>query len=557
MKRRIIKEFRPLLLPFCIALAAASCVALFNYIERAVISESVGFFLGLSSFALFATLVLMAALSFGTEYQQGTLPLLLSQPVERFRLWKEKMLVEFGAMAAITMSLLLVHEALKLPAGRDLLVAIGANLWPGHEIIAGGHSELDDFGYWILAGTFLLATLCSAGFWTLTARSTIGGAVFTVASQSIPLLVLTAALEKLGVPDPAQITVIEIAAVCYSGLFFWLGWRKFATLQLRHFSAGEGGALSSHSRSPTFGFGSFLAERLRCRPKGVSLNLVRKELRLQKPVFMIAGVMTVGWLLTLVLLWLQPGRKELYDAIFVGLTALYMALVTLLAACVPLGEERALGLASWQITLPVSARHHWLVRLGTALSVWAGLGFLLPFLLAWIASLKTYVGLFYLLQEKGNELIVLFIAAGILFVFSFWAITLVSNTIRAVLTALVMLPLLGLIETLAFWFSASVFDGVERGLLGALSSTGFLPVDWVGRPEFIFFFSLFVLAMAALTESFVLFRRPETTRNSILKSIGGLAAVALIVGLWCGDLVASAQRLNIVPYGFFTTPKNV
>src|SRR6266404_2824933 len=189
MKRRIKKEFRPLLLPFCIALASASCVAFFKYVERAVANEeSIGVFVAISSFALFTSLILMAALSFGTEYQQRTLPLLLSQPVERSRLWKEKMLVEFGAIAAITLCLLVVHEVLKLSVGRDLVVAIATKVWSGHQIIAGGHSELDNLGYWILAGTFLLATLCSAGFWTLAARSTIGGAVFTVASQSIPLL---------------------------------------------------------------------------------------------------------------------------------------------------------------------------------------------------------------------------------------------------------------------------------------------------------------------------------------------------------------------------------
>src|SRR5258708_521886 len=111
MKRRIIKEFRPLLVPFCFALAAASCVAFLKHVERMVFNEeSVGFFAGLSSFALFATVVLMAALSFGVEYHQRTMGLLLSQPLERFRLWKAKMLVEAGAIATIAMFLLLVHE---------------------------------------------------------------------------------------------------------------------------------------------------------------------------------------------------------------------------------------------------------------------------------------------------------------------------------------------------------------------------------------------------------------------------------------------------------------
>jgi len=102
-----------------------------------------------------------------------------------------------------------------------------------------------------------------------------------------------------------------------------------------------------------------------------------------------------------------------------------------------------------------------------------------------------------------------------------------------------------------------VLDGVETGLLGALSSNGVLPVEQLAREEFIFFFPLAVLVMAVLTQSFVLFRRPEASRNGILKWIGGLAAIALIVGLWCGDLAASAKRLNLVRYGLLTTSQNV
>ncbi len=240
--------------------------------------------------------------------------------------------------------------------------------------------------------------------------------------------------------------------------------------------------------------------------------------------------------------------------VVVVLTAFYVPLVALLAACMPLGEEKALGLAPWQLTLPVSARHHWLIRLGTALSVWIGLGFLLPLFLAWMASAKTCVGLVYLLQEKGDAVFMVFIAAGILFVFGFWAIALVSNTIRAVLTALVMLPLLALIVALGFWFSAWMFNGAEADLLAALSSRGFSFLSQEVMWEFTSLFTLSVLALVALTQSLVRFRRPETTRNSILKSIVGLAAIALIVGLWCGDLVTSAHRLPFVTYGAFTMP---
>jgi hypothetical protein len=49
---------------------------------------------------------------------------------------------------------------------------------------------------------------------------------------------------------------------------------------------------------------------LRCRPQGSLLNLVRKEFRLQKTVFVIVGVLFLCWAIALMLSFAAPIRKD-------------------------------------------------------------------------------------------------------------------------------------------------------------------------------------------------------------------------------------------------------
>jgi len=522
---------------------AASFVAFFKHVERMVVTgEFAGFLLALSSFALVACFALIPALIFGVEFQSGTLPLLLSQPIERSRIWKEKLLVGLAALCVIGGFLGLVHELLKLPAGINFTTAVIDALWPGHEIIAERRTELDNGGYWLLGMTFMLATLCSAGLWTLTAGSTIGGAVLSLASQFLPILALVAILERFEVAEPTQMRIIEAAALLYSGIFYWLGYRKFKRFELRQGTASEAG-LSGKAHGF---FGSIGGEWLRCRPTGAMTNFIRKELWLHKPLFMIAGLLTGGWLITFLLFCLQPGRKEFYDGVFVGLTAVYIALITVLAAVLPLGEERALNLADWQLTLPMSRTIQWGMRLGIALVVMIGLGFLVPLVLSWIISGQTTVGLYYAIREKDTGLLLLLFFAVGLFSMGFWAINVVQNTVRAVVTSLVIVPCIYGLGAASAQL-AREFGGAESQLLMVLYSNGLISLheagsfDW-GR--FIFVTSSVVLIAIALIQSLRSFRRPEHTRREMVRSALAFVLAAVVLGLWVGDLIQSIVSIQ-------------
>src|SRR5437773_102274 len=109
MNRRLLKEFRSLLLPWSVAVVAGVVLAvklMFNETDdpfESMLART-------AAFAFFGTLAIACALSFGTELQQRTLPLLLAQPLPRARLWNEKLLVLTGAVVAAV----LIHWLVQL-----------------------------------------------------------------------------------------------------------------------------------------------------------------------------------------------------------------------------------------------------------------------------------------------------------------------------------------------------------------------------------------------------------------------------------------------------------
>jgi hypothetical protein len=241
---------------------------------------------------------LIPALLFGGELQHRTLQLLLSQPLNRSRIWAEKMGVGLAAFGLIGLTLFLAYGTLKLPAGQTWIVSAVDYLWPGHEHLIGGSGDLDNIGTWIFGVTIGLATVCSTGFWALVAGSAVGGAVFAIAFEFLPLLILAGILEKLGVPDEKQVQVFEAAGIIYSVIFCWLSRRQFTRYQLQDGTPGM--KMPAHDASGISKSAWWIPRWLICQPAGQVMNFVRKELMLQRPVFLIAGVLTAAWTLTFV-----------------------------------------------------------------------------------------------------------------------------------------------------------------------------------------------------------------------------------------------------------------
>jgi hypothetical protein len=212
---------------------------------------------------------LLVALSFGAEFQNRTLPLLLSQPCTRLRLWGEKMLVLAGL-------LLLVAAVFVVGMSNDLAGAIKV----------------------MRPATYsLLPLVCSVGFWTLFARSTLGGIAFSLATLGAVMMTVAFAVGKIWAGQPIMVDgltplTMSLAGLAYAPLFLWLGWRKFSGLELNSSDGGESGLNASA------GADAPVASVLRSRVGSPVTNLVRKELRLLRPLLVFAllfGIAPIKW----------------------------------------------------------------------------------------------------------------------------------------------------------------------------------------------------------------------------------------------------------------------
>ena len=616
MSNLLAKELRPLFLPAGIAVAGAMIPPV-NELSAM-----------LSALACFGGFAVLAATTFGLEFQQHTLTLLLSQPVERRRIWQDKILIVLlagiavimvnwqfqqllsdlpgwllllvwmfllacvcssgfwiqstgsvlgGLACDVTIQLLLFGGlALAIKSKYELSIGLAiadglrtiilpsviyslAFLWLGRQfwqrtflkigvglvlfLLLCGLSQClassvgvrrTSVGEAFLAGIFLLALMCSTGFWTLVARTTLGGAVLSVASQFLVGVAALLALSKIygAEVDTEQVGMGEegrflgplaLIAILYCVIFLALGWRKFARLELKSAPAGleqtSGG--SYH--------GGWSPNWLQCRANQNLLNLVRKELRLQKPLLLLAGIFLICWLAAVTLQWLAPQRAyaHLKDVV----ACVYAPLVLLLAGCVSLGDEKVLGVTGWHLTLPIAARTQWLVKLVVAALSGATLGLVLPFILYSLSALVT--GAQFLRNSINDPFLLVASISSALFILSFWAATLLTGTVRAALSAVAALIAFSLCIALGnacaehLELLRDVFSPITFGLIVPLSQA----IGVLNPGALVIIVGFAVAVATALFQSFRQFRRVQLPAAVLVKRPLALAAVFLLLGI--------------------------
>jgi hypothetical protein len=339
-----------------------------------------------------------------------------------------------------------------------------------------------------------------------------------------------------GIPDAAYAWAWLITGIIYSGACLFAGWRKFARLELRDAILGESTLLSTTATR-----GSRWRNCLRMRPRGRLRNLFRKELRLQKPILVVAAVFSMCWLAALGLQQLGPVRG--YESLpFAVLTFVYIALSLALAGSISLGEERTLGVAAWHLTLPVSARLQWLLKLVVGVCVAIGLGLVLPGLLALATLPEARAGVADMAHRGGAEVLGIATALWLFFVASFWAATLLGSTMRAVFTAVLGIGALGLCTVLSGWLAEQI-GGLQRNLLCDITARGQLPLGFFDVRTAVpwgFIAGGFILSLAALAQSLVQFRRAQVPCAVAVKCTALLLAIAFLAAFWCADFRASA-----------------
>ncbi len=518
---RIKKEVQPLWLPLLVAALTGALIPLKHLLPAGTALGILSFELAPMVFA--GSFALLCALSFGTEFQSRTLALYLSQPLSRARLWCEKMAV------------------LGLCGASVLLVVAGAALY------GNGNGWVESWQV-LVPVLLVIALLCSSSFWTLLAGTTIGGMVFGltgvllagIATENLETEIAQRRDENLldgsiGWSDPLWCGL----ALAYSALFLWLGFRKFARFELRQpLAAGAGTALGSKALGKIG-----RPKLLRFAPDGALGNLLRKELLLHKPVLSQAALFVVCWALILVLGMAHMLKPVTVELLFGVLTCLYMAIALCLSGCISLGEEKGLGIHSWQLTFPVSPGLQWAAKALVAVTVGMVLGVVLPLVLSWATAAYSPTPLMQALKNPhGGMLLVLICAGGL--VASFWAATLCSSTVRAAAACFVILTAVLGIVMLSSWASQQI-GGAQFPLLMALASRHHTQFSaYVISDQFLALIAFFAVIVFMLLQSRVLFRHSQTRGRTAWFSSALLGLVVFCVSFWAIDYQVSADAVQ-------------
>jgi hypothetical protein len=284
---------------------------------------SLGFWIGIP---------LLATLPLGAELQHGTLSLLLSQPNDREKMWTEKWIV----MGTAVLSASLIYWFPRVVFQHELWSSMFAGIW-------------------------MITAACSATFWTLTARSTIGGLILNLFPGFVMITLWNVASWLLGSRPASSETrcalLIGAGGLAYAFAMLWLGSRKLVQFEATGQFAGND-LLATSPNAVHMGLMKFM----RCRPAGPWLNLLRKEARLLLPALLLAFACIVI-VLCLAAFQLLPGISRERLAIIAGAVVIISnSLSIVLAGSLSMGEERTLGTQSWNQTLPVSTGLLWLVK---------------------------------------------------------------------------------------------------------------------------------------------------------------------------------------------------
>lgn len=390
---------------------------------------------------------LLGAVSVGHEFDHRTMGLLLCQPVPRSRLWAEKMLVLSIAVGTLWWSVSIVSW-----------LGLGYGMPSGEAVFSS-------------AGILAIA-ICAAPVLTLLARSTIGGVALTLVGPFVLLLVTGVAVSALvtiyGVENLIGLTHSKVVVIglthakvvvtdhtpifaalliLYCGGLAWFGWRKFVQWEDVNLLAQEFAAPRQ--------FDSLFARLTAVLAPGRDsqlANLLRKEVRLQRPAVFVAVFLVALWLAFIVARRVHPalGAEVLIvPSILLGLG------IPVIAGIVAVAEERSLGVHEWHLTLPVSARRQWGVKVLVALGVNVAFGILLPGLLAhassWLANNPQLVA-----EIPGRNVSPLLIANAVIFCAALYASSASANSIRALVGTIVLFVAGGLVLNFSDYVVSSI-----------------------------------------------------------------------------------------------------
>lgn len=511
MNVRLKKEFQSLFWPWLVTVLIGLLpvlnwmlpTSLFEQNTRAVYAiASAGFVLGT---------ILLAALPFGEELNLRTLPMLLSQPCDRWQIWREK----FHITLLLVGSAALIHVIGYLPFWGML------------------HAE------WKVAMAFLVFSLCSATFWTLVARSTIGGAVLCLAFQSVLLLLAYAFTEKsyytTGVKQMGSKTelFLLLTSLLLSPVFLWLGWFLFSRLQLAQNWSGEALSIASNSTAPRRNLW------FRIKTHAPLRNLILKELRLYLPVFVMMALFACLWMTVVFTLRIAPQKVVVLTNVLNGFTLIYIPLVLLISGCISLSEEKSLGVYPTNLTSPVSLTKQWLIKVLIATLVGILGGIIVPILLVVLENTFSSRALDTGVRHISSQGAIFWVFCLLLtssISLSFWASNVLNNTVKAAFFSGFSIVAITVFHSLGFG------AGMKMGWLTAapilwLTAQFQLSLSWFQTKSAELYFSSYsLLGFLFVVLSWRHYRLPQSSTRQLLKNAVAILACSFAIGIVVGDI---------------------
>ena len=504
---RIMKEVRLVAWPAAgVTVCAALALVMLRYKMQwgPINSET------LTAGAFFAGLPLLAGLGIGSEFQYRTLMMTLAQPIERHEIWRVKNLVASAIIA--------------LPA---LLFSFGAT------------SQFADS--WLLPLLYVVTFSAAAFPMTLIARSSIGGAALNALATAPVFWGAVWAIEySRSHGRLVTITTLFTSAILlsYAAGMVLLGRRMFICFQAAEGMQSVESALPGADLVP-----AFIADAFRCRPSGVVLNLVRRELRLLRLVWPLTFLLIAAWTALIVFHIFPIDDAHMYRMPLLALTIMISVLIALLSGSLSLGEERTWGTHDWQLTLPLSSSSQWGVKLAIGISISVFCGALVPMAVLTIAH-KLTGNPQYLLPHAVTLLWPADMAAVTLL--AFWAACMVKGTAKASMLAFPALGIAMAGAPLGNWAGdliSMIFPRLlERlvasiGVIPAVAATTYIYMA-LAHIEWVFVAAVVVCAGVLVLQSHRLFREQGEDRpRRIIRRIAPIFILAFSGGLLTNILV--------------------
>lgn len=512
MNVRLKKEFHSLFWPWLVALSAA-LLPLIDALLKAVGAGGKGDPLTfVSMLAYFLIVVLCGVLPFGIEFQHRSMQFLLSQPCSRRSLWREKVTVSIALLATVAIAHLL-----------GLLV---------------------HFSYlrenWLLGISMTLLLYSTSLFWTLATRTILGGIVLSLMTLAITYLLTfaftdpafyTAGSLEFRQHTAALQTLISLAA---TPLFLWLSWYKFDRLELSGHGDQENAISLTGSAGGTDNF------RVHSHAARPTWNLILKELRLLKPVFVTMALFSGLWLSAIFLAWLMPAKKMLFTDIIDGFSSLYVPLIILLSGILSLGEEKSLGIHTCNLTSPVSAGWQWFVK--NTIACLTGLtGTLVLFVvMSMLTGRELDLTPSRIFLESGRFIFSVWLFLFMLIQVSFWASTVAQRTIHAFFLAAVTIIVFATLLNLSIWVGKHAAGLIQKPVYSLVAARQWSQWGVLNGLVYLSGVTYLVACATLIISGFNCFRLIQSEKVSFLQSVKipviVLSSAGLIIGAIEGNM---------------------